>query len=134
MATMKPAISPLPRTVGVVGLGLMGSSIAACLVSSGFRVIGYARRATTVRRSGGYLREALRDLKRHESKPVALTPLLRRYRATTSIADLARCDFAIESVIEDLKIKQGLIGDLEQVLPVRAVIASNTSSIPISIL
>src|ERR1041385_4354635 len=120
-------LASVPRTVGVIGLGLMGSSIAACFVRHGFSVTGYARRAATARRSVGYVRGALQDLQRNESHGLRVGALLHRYRATTSIADLARCEFVVESIIEDQKGKQRLIAELERVLSARAVIASNTS-------
>jgi 3-hydroxyacyl-CoA dehydrogenase len=76
----------IPKTVGVVGLGLMGSSIAACFAHHGFRVIGHDTRREAVKRSVGSVREALWDLKRSESGALRVEKLLHQYSTATSIS------------------------------------------------
>src|SRR5258706_569944 len=54
-----------PAAVGVIGLGIMGSAIAANLVRAGYRVVGYdilARRRQDHRRAGGQAAKDVRDL------------------------------------------------------------------------
>jgi 3-hydroxybutyryl-CoA dehydrogenase len=122
------------HTVGVVGLGLMGSSIAACIVRHGYRVIGCDLRRDAVRNSPSQVRRALLDLKRHDSPNLDVASRLKRYHVTTKVADLALCDLVVEAIVEDKRAKRRVIAGLERVLSPRAVIASNTSSIPISML
>lgn len=127
-----PPQAGAPRVVGVAGLGLMGSSIAACLVQHGFRVIGFARRADSARRAASCVREALEDLRRHDNPRLPVVRLMKRFRATTDIASLAPCELVVESIVEKPGEKRRLFAKLEAVLSPAAVIASNTSSLPIS--
>src|ERR1043166_3753660 len=124
----------IPKTVGVVGLGLMGSSIAARFAHHGFRVIGYDTRREAARRSVRSVREALWDLKRSEFRTLPVDKLLRQYSTATSISDLSCCQFIVEAILEEEKAKRQLIANLEYILSPDAVIATNTSSIPISAL
>jgi 3-hydroxybutyryl-CoA dehydrogenase len=56
----------------------------------------------------------------------------KRYQFVTSVEDLAPCGFVVETVKEDLALKRELYARLEEALPAKTVIASNTSSIPIT--
>ena len=53
------------KTVGVVGLGLLGRGIAACLLGHGFRVVACARRQATHDEARAYIERAIRDLVQH---------------------------------------------------------------------
>ena len=54
-----------------------------------------------------------------------------RLRFTTELSDMADRDLVIEAVIEDEKVKAAIFADLDRVVSADAVLASNTSSIPI---
>ena len=54
-----------------------------------------------------------------------------RLRFTTELSDMADRDLVIEAVIEDEKVKAAIFADLDRIVPADAVLASNTSSIPI---
>jgi 3-hydroxybutyryl-CoA dehydrogenase len=55
-----------------------------------------------------------------------------RYCYVNELTGLSGCTFVIETVKEDLALKRGIYAELEEILPASAVIASNTSSLPIS--
>jgi 3-hydroxybutyryl-CoA dehydrogenase len=130
MPTAKPAEYP----AAVIGMGLMGHSIAACLLAAGHTVTGVtrstARHRRTPARIAGLLREMAREgmLKRDPAR------LMARFTLTEDIGRLAGCRIAVESIVEDIDTKKQLYATLEDVLPRTAVIASNTSSIPLSLL
>jgi 3-hydroxybutyryl-CoA dehydrogenase len=56
---------------------------------------------------------------------------LARVTATSSLADLADCDLVIESVVEDLSVKKDLFNELDRAVKPEAVIATNTSTLPV---
>ena len=127
--------TPEIKTVGLVGLGLMGRGIATCLLISGLDVVAYNRNATRRRAAGrqiaGHVDEAV---KRKVRKRSDVRGWEKRLTLTGEIADLAGCDFVIETVAEDLELKRDLYDQIEAVVGARTVIASNTSAIPVGIL
>jgi 3-hydroxybutyryl-CoA dehydrogenase len=132
---LSPATArPMPL-VGVLGLGLMGRGIAACLLAQGGRVIGYSRSADTRAGSGPHIERALRELAKRGIVPRGqVAGWRKRFQLAGEISALAACDFVIESVKEDLPLKQEIFAELERQLAPGAVIASNTSSLPITVL
>jgi len=122
------------QTVGIAGLGLLGRGIATCLLSRGFRVIGYTLPETRdeARR---HISHAIDDLVTRGGFPPALREeWSTRYVEAASIADLAPSDFVIESIFEDLDAKQRLFEEIEAVVGATVPIASNTSALPITAL
>ena len=57
--------------------------------------------------------------------------ILGRVTATHHIGDLADCDLVIESVVEDLEVKRALFAELDQVVKADAILATNTSTLPV---
>lgn len=127
-------LEPRDTVVGVVGLGLMGKSIAACLLAAGHPVIGHdsdpARRSETLPAS----REMLDELAREGSLAPPIDVVMQRLSVTDTLADFAPCRIAFEVVTEDIAAKRLVFAALEGVLSPGAVIASNTSAIPITML
>jgi 3-hydroxybutyryl-CoA dehydrogenase len=131
---MKKSNAPI-QPVGLIGLGLMGRGIATCLLSHGLEVIAYNRTAARARASIGHIQTALDELIRRRMVPRAAMKNWRdRFRLVRSIEELAPSRFVIESVKEDLDLKRQIYHTLESAIAPDAVIASNTSSLPISIL
>ena len=123
------------QPVGLIGLGLMGRGIASCLLANGLEVIAYNRTAKRARASVHHIEEALEELIRRKVAPRARINNWRsRFRLVASIAELAPSPFVIESVKEDLDLKRQIYAELESAIDGDAVVASNTSSLPISVL
>jgi len=121
------------ETVGIVGLGLLGRGIAACLLGHGFRVIAFTRRPSTFDEAHEFIARAIRDLVQRAGFPAELTDRwIDRYEPVDSLESMAGCDFVIESIVEDLDIKQQVFDRLEAVVGTHVPIASNTSSLPIT--
>ena len=119
-------------TIGVVGIGTMGSGIVEVAARNGLRVVaqeaapeiveaGRARVEGSMDRgvARGKLDEATR-----EAASAAVT-------WTTDLGDLAGCDLVLEAVPEILALKLEIFGVLDRVLDPSAIMATNTSSIPI---
>ncbi|MFN2472272.1 MAG: 3-hydroxyacyl-CoA dehydrogenase family protein [Gaiellaceae bacterium] len=113
----------------VVGAGQMGGGIAQVVAASGRRVslhdplLGATDRArVTMERSLGKLA--------HKGGPPAAEVLAR----VGAVEDLVAADLLIEAVVEDLAVKEDVFRRADETLPPGAVLASNTSSIPITAL
>lgn len=120
------------ETVGVVGLGLMGRGIATCLVANGFSVVAFDRVTGKGEQCCEHIDKALTELvSRGLLKRTATRDWRARFQSASSIDELGGCRFVIEAVKEDLPLKKRIFSRLEEALPPDAIIASNTSSIPI---
>ncbi len=121
--------------VGLVGLGLMGRGIATCLLAHGFSVVGYNRTAKRAKESVHHVAEALEELVRKKVVPRSrLKGWQDRFALVRSVAELGPCPFVIESVAEDLGLKRRIFDELEKAASREAVIATNSSSFPITLL
>jgi len=127
--------APRIEPVGLIGLGLMGRGIAACLLSRGLDVIVWNRTAARSTESIPHIDQALRELVRRKVVSRAdVRDWKKRFHVAPSLAGLKPCRFVIESVKEDLELKRQIYEEVEATVAARAVIASNTSSLPITVL
>ncbi len=122
--------------VGVIGSGLMGSGIAQVAAYNGFQV-------TLVDVDQGRVDSAIdgihkRLLREAERGRITTADCEASYQRLTGSADMdtlhsmARVDAVIEAVVEDLDVKAGLFRRLGEVCAPEALLASNTSSLPLS--
>ncbi len=119
--------------VGLVGLGLMGRGIAACLIAHGFSVVSYNRSHEKAHLAREQIDDTLDELIRRKVLTRAkVRGWWRRFSYVHTPAELAPCPFVIESLREDLKVKRELYDQLEAITAPDAVIASNTSSFPVA--
>ena len=127
-------MNPSQISVGVVGLGLMGCSITTCLLMAGHRVVAVAPLPidvpTAKPRISEHLQKSLEEGLTVQSPDFFFESLL----LTEDYAALAACGLVIECTLEDLAIKKSVYEKIEAVVSEEAVITSNTSAIPISIL
>lgn len=121
-------------TIGVVGLGLMGCSITTCLIMAGHPVIAIAPvpadMTTALARITDHLRRS-REEKLIDNNPDYYT---RHVTITEDYLLLAPCGLVIECTLENLDIKKNVFHRIESVISSEALLTSNTSAIPISIL
>ena len=123
------------QTIGVIGLGLLGRGIAACILGHGKRVIAYTRSGATRDAARTHIESSLKELVERGGFPRALLDdWPSRYVEATDLEATAPCDFVIESIFEDMDAKGETYDQIEHVLGARVPIASNTSAIPISLL
>jgi 3-hydroxybutyryl-CoA dehydrogenase len=118
--------------VGVVGSGIMGGGLAEVSARAGHHVV---LRSRTVDSARAALDEIAAGLERQVSKgrinADEREAILQRITVTDSIADLADCDLVIESVIEDLLVKRALFAELDRHVKPSAILATNTSTLPV---
>jgi len=127
-------IEPASITVGVVGLGLMGCSITTCLLMAQHRVVGIAAMATDMDKAQSRIKHHL--LKSQEEGLTKMEPehYLDKLMLTEDYLKLEGCSLVIECTIEDIIIKKKVYEKIESVISSNALLTSNTSAIPISIL
>ncbi|NKQ54860.1 NAD(P)-binding domain-containing protein [Amycolatopsis sp. K13G38] len=120
-------------SVGVVGLGTMGSGIAEVLARSGLRVVGVELDAAGVARGREHLeRSTERALSGGKLDAEGRAELLGRVTYTTALSDLAEVDLVIEAVPESLELKAEVFAQLDKIVKPEAVFASNTSSLSVT--
>ena len=119
--------------VGVVGFGLMGGGIAQVCAVHGYDVAVFDVDEERVARGQEAVRARLeRDVTRGRMAADTCERALDRITGTTSYEDFAECDLVIEAAVEDLAAKRDVFKRLGSVTPPSAILASNTSSLPLS--
>ena len=118
---------------GILGAGIMGAGIAAANVKRDVpTLMGDADAASLKRGVQGVIKEVAynRQTKKPDAdRAIQYAPLL---QAASDLKGLAGCDLVIEAIVENLDVKRKVFAQLEPLLPEHAILASNTSTIPIT--
>ncbi len=131
---MGKSIKTRDISIGIVGLGLMGSSIVASLLALGYPVkaiapihgekeIGYKR-----------IREHLLLCKKFDILEDDIEAYLSLLTVSSEYHDLRSCSLVVECIVENLGVKETVFRKIAEVTGQDTILASNTSAIPISIL
>ena len=122
------------RNIAVLGLGTMGHGIAQAFAVGGCRVRGYDQSAEVRGSVAGRIEHNLRTAARAGfGEEGAIGPALARFRVCETEAEaLQGAEFVVEAVAEDLEVKRRLFNRIEPQVSAETVLASNTSSFPIS--
>jgi 3-hydroxybutyryl-CoA dehydrogenase len=122
-------------TVGIVGAGQMGSGIAEVVAVAGVRALVHEPQDAPLHGSEERIAASLaKAVDRGKLAPQAAAVAADRITFTTQIDDLADCQLVVEAVTEDRAIKCDVFRRLDERLPRAVILASNTSSIPITTL
>lgn len=110
----------------------MGAGIAQVAAQSGFDVVLRDVEERFLERGRSTIAGSLKKL--HEKGRLSGTPeeVLGRIQFTTELADLAPCVLVVEAIVENAEVKAGLFRELGALVKPEGVLASNTSSIPIT--
>jgi 3-hydroxybutyryl-CoA dehydrogenase len=131
---MENQINPSEITIGVVGLGLMGCSICTCLLLAGHKVVAIAPISSDMNTAYGRIDEHLNlsfTEKLTKNKPIYYFENL---VISEDFFELRNCKIVIECTLENIEIKQTVYQKIENIIDKDAILTSNTSAIPISIL
>lgn len=119
--------------LGIVGAGMMGAGIAYVSARGGMNVI--LLDATIDKAEGGkeYSRKLMAGaVEKGKATQEEMRAVLDRIKTTADYSDLAACTLVIEAVFEERAIKADVTRKTDAVVPAGAVLASNTSTLPIT--
>jgi 3-hydroxybutyryl-CoA dehydrogenase len=125
--------SSMIKTVGVVGAGTMGNGIAHVFSQSEFDVIMVETSSELIDRGMKTIAgNADRQIKKGIITAGQKDALLARIKPSTDLKALAGCHLVVEAVFEDLPTKLKIFRELDTLCPPETILASNTSSLPIT--
>jgi 3-hydroxybutyryl-CoA dehydrogenase len=120
------------NTIGVVGAGQMGSGIAQVAAMSGLLVIMSDIQEELVQRGLNNITKILaRNVDKEKMSPEDKEAVLGRIRTTVNLQDMAAAEVVIEAATENEPLKFQLFRELDVICRPAAILATNTSSIPI---
>ncbi len=120
-------------TVGVIGLGTMGAGIVEVFARNGIDVFAVEVDDVALQRGRGVLAKSTgRALGRGKLTQEEHDALHGRVTYTTDLTDLATAQLVIEAVPEKLELKKQLLGALDAIVAPDAILATNTSSLPVT--
>ena len=118
--------------LGVVGAGAMGAGIAQLAATAGLPVRLVDVRAGAARDARDAIAARLaRSVEKGRLDAAEREARVGRIRPVADLSDLADCPLVIEAIVEDLSAKTDLFQRLERIVTANAVLATNTSSLPI---
>ena len=119
--------------IGVLGAGTMGAGIAQLACRSGARTLLFDPIAPALESGQKKVREGLaREVERKRLSAADGDAAAERLEATSELADLAPCELVIEAAPERVELKHELFGSLSEIVSEECVLATNTSSLPVT--
>jgi len=123
------------RKIGVIGAGQMGHGIAQVAAQSGFEVVMRDIAPEFVEKGMKGIQKSLdRGVKKGRITEEQKEEILSRVHGTTDMNDLKDVDIAIEAAIENVDLKKKIFAELDEITPKHAILATNTSSISITVI
>ncbi|MBB4984626.1 MULTISPECIES: 3-hydroxyacyl-CoA dehydrogenase NAD-binding domain-containing protein [Streptomyces] len=123
------------RKVAVLGAGMMGAGIAYSCARAGIEVVLKDVSAESAAKGKAYSEKlCAKAVSRGRTTQEKADALLARITPTAEAADLAGCDAVIEAVFEDTALKHKVFQEIQHVVAPDALLCSNTSTLPISVL
>ncbi len=121
------------KKIGVIGAGLMGAGVAYVCAKEGVEVVLIDLKQEAADKGKDYTAKKYKKaIEKGRATQAEADATLARITATTDYAALKDAQLVVEAVFEDRGIKAKVIKALEAVLPKDAIIASNTSALPIN--
>jgi 3-hydroxybutyryl-CoA dehydrogenase len=121
--------------VGVIGAGTMGSGIAQVFAQAGFEVRLHDSVVPALDRAQHTIESSLaKFVAKGKMQPPDRDAVLGRLQATPSLDELSTVDYVVEAIVEDVAEKRTLFTTLDALTRSDVILASNTSSISITVL
>jgi len=123
------------KKIGVVGAGTMGNGIAHVAAQSGLDVVLVDVDQKFLDKALGTIKKNLgRQVEKGKLTQEEMDAALKRIKATTALGEVKGCEIVVEAVIEDLKLKKEIFAKLDALCPPEAILATNTSTISITLI
>src|SRR3954471_19435289 len=120
-------------TLGVIGAGAMGAGIAQVALTGGIRVVQFdANRDALPKARDGIFARLDRLVEKGELAADAAAPAKGRLTLAHDLAAFAPCEAVVEAIVENIDVKREVFRKLEEIVAEDAILASNTSSLPIA--
>jgi len=120
------------KTYGVIGAGQMGNGIAQVAAMSGLNVIMNDIKPEFVQNGLNTITKNLaRSVEKGKMTAAEKDAILARISSSTALTDMAAADFVVEAATENETLKFQIFKQLDDICPAHAILATNTSSIPI---
>ena len=119
--------------ISVIGAGTMGTGIAQIAATNGHKVCLYDSFEDSIKNEKAKLENILnRLLEKERISSKEKVEIINRINFSKNLEDIKGSDLVIEAIIENLKIKQNIFTDIEDIVDKKCIIASNTSSLSIA--
>ena len=123
----------LIKKIAVVGCGTMGGGIIQLAAQYGFEVVGVEPDEDAVARAQQRIEAGLdATLARGKITTEQVQQARRLYSISTDLGTIAEADLVVEAVYEDVELKKQLLREVDRLVGPETLIASNTSTIPLS--
>lgn len=121
------------QKVMVIGAGQMGSGIAQVCAMSGYEVLLHDLKDEYVEKGLGTIAKNLsRQVEKGKMESEEKDAILSRFTSSTNLKNAAGVDLVIEAAVENMEIKTRIFAELDEITPRHVILASNTSSLPIT--
>ncbi|MCX5780179.1 MAG: 3-hydroxyacyl-CoA dehydrogenase NAD-binding domain-containing protein, partial [Firmicutes bacterium] len=121
------------KKVMVIGAGQMGGGIAQVSAQAGFDVVQYDINMDLVNKGMALITKNLaRDVEKGKRTEAEKADILSRIKPSISLDDAADRDLIVEAIVENFEIKKKVFEELDRIAPAHAILATNTSSLPIT--
>lgn len=121
------------QKVLIIGAGQMGSGIAQVCAQAGYDVYLNDMKQEFFERGIGVITKNLtRDVEKGRKTEDEKTSILNRITMSLSLEDAKHVDLVIEAAVENMEVKQSIFKQLDGIAPKHAILATNTSSLPIT--
>lgn len=124
---------PSIHKVMVVGAGQMGAGIAQVIAQSGRKVIMQDIKDDFLNRGMKKIQDRLfRLVQKEQLDEDEMEATMLRIRTTTDVSEAAEVDLVIEAAAENMEVKKNIFARLDDITPEETILATNTSSLPIT--
>jgi len=121
------------QKVMVIGAGQMGSGIAQVCAQAGYEVKLNDMKQEFFERGLGVITKNLsRDVEKGRKTEEEKVAILGRIVMSLDLQDASDVDIIIEAAVENMEVKQSIFKQIDQIAPAHAILATNTSSLPIT--
>lgn len=123
------------QCLGIIGVGTMGTGIAQVAAQSGFSVCVLDINDEKTKKGLGFVEKSWSRLVEKGKLPADVVDKSKsNIKTCSSLSDLKNCDLIIEAITENTEAKQQLFAKLKEIAKPEAIIATNTSSISVTLL
>lgn len=123
------------KTIGIIGAGIMGRGIAQVAAQLGIEVLLKDKDLTTAEMGINTISKSIdKEIVRATLEADSKQTILNQIKSVDKFEDLLGCDLIIEATPENLSLKKNLFKELEEVIGSETILATNTSSLPLSLI